>query len=67
VWFDRFKSELIEKIEDFVKNFKKVNDNLKKNKIQEVLENYIFCGIFYFKNKNFEFLDRLPLLLEFLI
>jgi len=67
VWFDRFKSEVIEKIEDFVRSFKRVNNNLKKNNINEALENYIFCGIFYFKNKNFEFLDRLPLLLEFLI
>ena len=67
VWFDRFKSEIVEKIEDFVRDFQRVNDNLVKNKLTEKIKEYIYCGMYYHNKRDYQFMDELPLLLDFLI
>ena len=63
VWYDRFKSEIIataNNIKDFIK---RLNNNIKRFKITNNINNYQFSGIYYKLNKQHDLVN--PSLLFF--
>jgi putative transposase len=51
VFYDRFKSEIIETVEEVKKNMKKLLDFPVANKFVRKAVDYIYCGAYYLKRK----------------
>ncbi|MCP5514836.1 MAG: transposase [Spirochaetales bacterium] len=54
VWYDRFKSSIIENLKEFINTYKYIANNPVAAKIVKKVQNYYYCGINY---KKFEFID----------
>ena len=57
VWYDRFKSTIIETLRHFLTVFEYINNNPVKAGMVEKPEDYFYCGITFLKNKVYEIVD----------
>jgi len=64
VWYDRFKSSIIETFSYYKTVFEYINNNPVKAGMVEKPEDYYYCGITYLKNKVYEIIDPPPFLSE---
>ena len=57
VWYDRFKSEIIKTTNNIKDFLNRLNNNIKKFKITNDINNYRFSGIYYKLRNDFNFID----------
>ena len=57
VWYDRFKSVIIESLKQFASVYEYIVNNPVKAGLVKKAEDYKYCGITYLKNKVFEIVD----------
>ncbi len=58
VWYDRFKSIVIRSYRQFLATFKYIAHNPMKAALAEDPEEYEFGGLWFIRNRKFEFLDQ---------
>ncbi|MBI9103744.1 MAG: transposase [Spirochaetales bacterium] len=52
VWYDRFKSKIIESLVQFLKTFQYISDNPVKAGLCTNIRDYEFCGLRFIKQRN---------------
>ena len=57
VWYDRFKSIIIESFRQLYAVYEYINNNPVKAGLVKKAEDYKYCGLAYLKNKVFELVD----------
>ena len=57
VWYDRFKSIIIESLKHYITVYEYLKNNPVKAGLVKNPEDYFYCGITYLKNKVYEIVD----------
>jgi len=57
VWHDRFKSKVIKSYRQLIATFKYICNNPLKVKMVETAEEYEYSGLWFIKNKQFDFVE----------
>jgi hypothetical protein len=58
IWYDRFKSKIIENLKQFKEIFNYINEIPVKVKIAELSSDYKFCSLFFILNYNFDIINN---------
>jgi putative transposase len=62
VWYDRFKSFILNDLRDFLKTFRYINENPVKAGIVKAIEDFHFGGIGHYKSGNYSIISPPDLL-----